>query len=243
VEGIRLAEHVNEGRDRATGEVNWTATVVALVFGSNSQLWAVSEVYAGDDCKEKFVRDFVAAWDKVMNLDRFDLACSRRSGRSSSADLNALGLVIGFLPSVTERTCGCLASSCSSGSLGGSHVLAVEPPRGPATTTDSHGDRSAHYQFAIHLCVGGYGTAGAERRGASGVSSSRRARSVFSGLARDLRGCSLQVESELTPRALARSLWIGARHPPGASEQRRGYVSGEHGQADPGCERVRVRVR
>jgi hypothetical protein len=125
------AEDVFEGRDRATGEVKWTATVVALVFGSNSQLWAVSEVYAGDDCKEKFVRDFVAAWDKVMNLDRFDLAWSRRSGRSSSADLNALGLVIGFLPSVTERTYGCLASSCSSGSQGGSHVLAVEPPRGP----------------------------------------------------------------------------------------------------------------
>ena len=109
----------------------WTATVVALVFGSNSQLRAVSEVYAGDDCTAKFVRDFVAAWDKVMNLDRFDLGWSRRSGRSSSADLNALGLVIGFLPSVTERTCGCLASSCSSGSQGGSHVLAVEPPRGP----------------------------------------------------------------------------------------------------------------
>jgi catalase (peroxidase I) len=94
VEGIRLAEHVYEGRDRATGEVKWTATVGALVFGSNSQLRAVSEVYAGDDCKEKFMRDFVAAWDKVMNLDRFDLAWSRRSGRSSSADLNALGLVI-----------------------------------------------------------------------------------------------------------------------------------------------------
>jgi catalase-peroxidase len=54
------AENVYEGRDRATGEVKWTATVVALVFGSNSQLRAVSEVYAGDDCTEKFVRDFVA---------------------------------------------------------------------------------------------------------------------------------------------------------------------------------------
>jgi catalase-peroxidase len=74
VEGIRLAEHVYEGRDRATGEVKWTATVVDLVFGSNSQLRAVSAVYAGEDCKEKFVRDFVAARDKVMNLDRFDLA-------------------------------------------------------------------------------------------------------------------------------------------------------------------------
>jgi len=68
------AEHVFEGRDRATGEVKWTATAVDLVFGSNSQLRAVSEVYAADDATEKFVRDFVAAWDKVMNLDRFDLA-------------------------------------------------------------------------------------------------------------------------------------------------------------------------
>ncbi len=68
------AEHVFEGRDRATGEVKWTATAVDLVFGSNSQLRAVSEVYAADDATEKFVGDFVAAWDKVMNLDRFDLA-------------------------------------------------------------------------------------------------------------------------------------------------------------------------
>ena len=62
-----------EGRDRATGELRWTATAVDLVFGSNSQLRAIAEVYAGDDAKEKFVRDFVAAWDKVMTLDRFDL--------------------------------------------------------------------------------------------------------------------------------------------------------------------------
>jgi catalase-peroxidase len=68
------AENVYEGRDRATGEVKWTATAVDLVVGSNSQLRAISEVYACDDAKEKFVRDFVAAWDKVMNLDRFDLA-------------------------------------------------------------------------------------------------------------------------------------------------------------------------
>ncbi len=67
-------EHVYDGRDRATGEVKWTATAVDLVFGSNSQLRAISEVYACDDSKEKFVRDFVGAWDKVMNLDRFDLA-------------------------------------------------------------------------------------------------------------------------------------------------------------------------
>jgi len=62
------------GRDRAKGEARWTASRVDLVFGSNSELRALSEVYASDDAKEKFVHDFVAAWDKVMNLDRFDLA-------------------------------------------------------------------------------------------------------------------------------------------------------------------------
>jgi catalase-peroxidase len=66
-------ENVFEGHDRETGEVKWTGTAVDLVFGSHSQLRAISEVYAQDDSKEKFVRDFVAAWDKVMNLDRFDL--------------------------------------------------------------------------------------------------------------------------------------------------------------------------
>ncbi len=66
-------EHVYEGRDRATGELRWTATAVDLVFGSHSELRAVAEVYGCDDAGEKFVRDFVAAWDKVMNLDRFDL--------------------------------------------------------------------------------------------------------------------------------------------------------------------------
>jgi catalase-peroxidase len=68
------AENVYEGRDSATGEVKWTATAVDLVFGSASELRAISEVYACADAKEKFVGDFVAAWDKVMNLDRFDLA-------------------------------------------------------------------------------------------------------------------------------------------------------------------------
>ena len=66
--------NVYEGRDRATGELKWTGTAVDLVFGYNSQLRALSEVYGCDDAKEKFVRDFVAAWNKVMNLDRFDLA-------------------------------------------------------------------------------------------------------------------------------------------------------------------------
>jgi catalase-peroxidase len=67
-------ENVYEGRDRATGEVKWTGTAVDLVFGANSPLRGISEAYACDDSKEKFVRDFVTAWDKVMNLDRFDLA-------------------------------------------------------------------------------------------------------------------------------------------------------------------------
>ncbi|MFA6900882.1 MAG: catalase/peroxidase HPI [Desulfurivibrionaceae bacterium] len=65
-------EDVFEGRDRVSGELKWTGTRVDLVFGSNSQLRALAEVYAQDDAKEKFVRDFVAAWNKVMNLDRFD---------------------------------------------------------------------------------------------------------------------------------------------------------------------------
>jgi len=63
-----------EGVERATGKIRWTGTRVDLVFGSNSQLRAVAEVYASRDAQQKFVRDFVAAWDKVMNLDRFDLA-------------------------------------------------------------------------------------------------------------------------------------------------------------------------
>ncbi len=67
-------EHVFEGRDRASGELKYTGTRVDLVFGSNSQLRAIAEVYACDDSQQAFVRDFVAAWDKVMNLDRFDLS-------------------------------------------------------------------------------------------------------------------------------------------------------------------------
>ncbi|WP_448619157.1 catalase/peroxidase HPI [Geodermatophilus sp. URMC 65] len=71
--GSAEVENVYEGRDRATDEVRWTATAADLVFGSNSQLRALAEVYACDDAEEKFVRDFVAAWTKVMNLDRYDL--------------------------------------------------------------------------------------------------------------------------------------------------------------------------
>jgi len=68
------SEGVLEGHDRATGKLRWTGTVVDLVFGSNSQLRAIAEVYASSDAQQKFVNDFVAAWNKVMNLDRFDLA-------------------------------------------------------------------------------------------------------------------------------------------------------------------------
>jgi catalase-peroxidase len=68
------SKHVFEGRDRATGEPKWTGTSVDLIFGSNSQLRAIAEVYACDDSQQAFVRDFVAAWAKVMNLDLFDLS-------------------------------------------------------------------------------------------------------------------------------------------------------------------------
>jgi catalase-peroxidase len=66
-------KQVFEGRDRKTGEVKWTGTRVDLVFGSNPRLRAVAEVYASADAQQKFVQDFVVAWTKVMNLDRFDV--------------------------------------------------------------------------------------------------------------------------------------------------------------------------
>jgi catalase-peroxidase len=66
-------EQLFEGRNRSTGELKWTATRVDLVFGSNSRLRAIAEVYGSEDAKETFVHDFVAAWNKVMNLDRFDM--------------------------------------------------------------------------------------------------------------------------------------------------------------------------
>ena len=78
-------ENVYEGRDRATGELKWTATAADLVFGAHSQLRALAEVYACDDAKEKFVRDFVSAWNKVMNLDRFDLLAQARDGNRRAA--------------------------------------------------------------------------------------------------------------------------------------------------------------
>jgi catalase-peroxidase len=68
------AKDVFEGRDCKTGDLKWTGTRVDLVFGSNSQLRALAEVYGSSDAEEKFVQDFVAAWNKVMNLDRFDVA-------------------------------------------------------------------------------------------------------------------------------------------------------------------------
>jgi catalase-peroxidase len=78
---------VYEGRDRKTNAAKWTTTSVDLIFGSHSQLRAFAEVYACADSKEKFVKDFVAAWTKVMNLDRFDLDSPKRG--ISGADLPA----------------------------------------------------------------------------------------------------------------------------------------------------------
>ena len=78
-------EHFLEGTDRETGKVKWTATTVDLVFGSNSQLRAIAEVYACADSEKKFVDDFVAAWTKVMNLDRFDLDPTLQNNRSMTA--------------------------------------------------------------------------------------------------------------------------------------------------------------
>ncbi len=78
-------QNVFEGKDRNTGDLKWTGTRVDLVFGSNSQLRAISEVYASDDSQQGFVDDFVAAWAKVMNLDRFDLAPTARTGANTVA--------------------------------------------------------------------------------------------------------------------------------------------------------------
>jgi catalase-peroxidase len=77
-------KNVYEGRDRATGNLKWTATAADLIFGAHSQLRALAEVYASDDAKEKFIRDFVKAWSKVMNLDRFDLLAAKRNGGANS---------------------------------------------------------------------------------------------------------------------------------------------------------------
>jgi catalase-peroxidase len=73
---ISDAKDIFEERDRKTGEVKWTGTRVDLIFGSNSQLRALAEVYGSADAQKKFVQDFIAAWTKVMNLDRFELARS-----------------------------------------------------------------------------------------------------------------------------------------------------------------------
>ncbi len=79
-----VCEHFFDGRDPKTGKIKWTASSADLVFGSNSQLRAIAEVYASDDAQEKFASDFVVAWNKVMNLDRFDLDPTLRSGARSS---------------------------------------------------------------------------------------------------------------------------------------------------------------
>jgi len=79
------AKNVYEGSDRVSGKARWTATAADLVFGAHSQLRALAEVYASDDGREKFVRDFVAAWNKVMNLDRYDLLVKARSQRKRAA--------------------------------------------------------------------------------------------------------------------------------------------------------------
>jgi catalase-peroxidase len=78
-----ICEHFFEGRDRHTGAQKWTASSVDLVFGSNSQLRAIAEVYAAGDGEERFIRDFVRAWNKVMNLDRFDLPREQRTGSTT----------------------------------------------------------------------------------------------------------------------------------------------------------------
>jgi catalase-peroxidase len=78
-------QNVYEGSDRTTGKPKWTATAADLVFGAHSQLRALAEVYASDDGQEKFVRDFVAAWNKVMNLDRYDLLARSNGRRALSA--------------------------------------------------------------------------------------------------------------------------------------------------------------
>jgi catalase-peroxidase len=70
---VNADDELFEGRDRKTGDVKYTATRADLIFGSNSELRAVAEVYASNDAKEKFVKDFAKAWNKVMNLDRFDV--------------------------------------------------------------------------------------------------------------------------------------------------------------------------
>jgi catalase-peroxidase len=79
------AENLYEGRDRTTGELKWTATAVDLVFGSHAQLRAIAEAYACADAKDKFASDFVAAWNKVMNLDRFDVVAQGPGVRSLAA--------------------------------------------------------------------------------------------------------------------------------------------------------------
>jgi catalase-peroxidase len=82
---VSNAQDVFEGRDHKTGDVKWTGTRVDLVFGSNSQLRSIAEVYASTDAQAKFVRDFVKVWNKVMNLDRYDVAPANALGGEAPA--------------------------------------------------------------------------------------------------------------------------------------------------------------
>ena len=79
-----ICEYFFDGRDAKTGKAKWTASSVDLIFGSNSQLRAIAEVYASEDAQPKFVKDFVSAWNKVMNLDRFDLDPALRIGAKAA---------------------------------------------------------------------------------------------------------------------------------------------------------------
>jgi len=78
--GVDGSQETFEGRDRKSNQVKWTGSRADLIFGSHSQLRALAEVYGASDAKEKFVKDFVAAWTKVMELDRFDLHAARSAG-------------------------------------------------------------------------------------------------------------------------------------------------------------------
>jgi catalase-peroxidase len=88
-------QNILEGRDRKTGKVKWTATVVDLIFGSNSQLRAISEVYASSDAKQDFVNDFINVWNKVMSLDRYDLLQKGKVGAIDKNVATAAAPVVG----------------------------------------------------------------------------------------------------------------------------------------------------
>ena len=140
-----------EGRDRATGELKWTGTRVDLIFGSNSQLRALAEVYGCEDSQEKFVHDFVAAWNKVMNLDRFDLAINANSrgnvqaaGRSRRPAWSYTGRGM-MMPSLkgTETEVNLLTASASRRPGTVTHDDASKARRKVADLPGLRGDRQA----------------------------------------------------------------------------------------------------